>query len=129
MNFSLELWASVVNAAIFMSLIAIPWTAGVFRLLVLIIGLGGLACLLGFDFLVGFQKDDFGLIVDLMSLTFAKGGFFLVASYGVERVFRTFLSNTRTEERPSDLQEDETSRRFDRNLRGLKDDRSDIEKK
>jgi len=129
LDFSVELWASVTNAVIFLCLVAIPWTSGISRFLTLIVGGGGFVCLLGFDFFVGFQKDDLGLSTDLMLLTLSKGIFFFTASYGIEKIFRTFLSGSRTEDRPLDPQESEISRRFDRNMRGLKDVGADKGKK
>ncbi|MEH6403564.1 MAG: hypothetical protein V7750_09360 [Sneathiella sp.] len=124
MDFSVELWASVTNAVIFLCLIAIPWTSRISRILAIAIGGGGFLCLLGFDFFVGFQKDDLGLSSDLMLLTLAKGVFFFILSYGIEKIFRTFLSGTRNEDQPVSPQETEISRRFDRNMRGLKDTRT-----
>ncbi len=121
MEVSLGLWAAVINAGIFLFLIAIPWVSGPIRLLVLFLGLGGVLCLLGFDFYFGVAEQDYGLAADLMLLDLTKAVFYFGASWAIERIFRTFFSRAREQKQGTEWEEQELSRNFDRNIRGLKD--------
>ncbi|GEM_PF-3171524 len=117
---SLGFWAALINMVIFLSLIAIPWTVGRFRPLVLILGVGGAAALLAFDFTIGVEKQDYDLAADLMLLTLSKAVFFFLISYATEKIFRTFFRQSKEKNADKQWQEDEIKKTFDRNLRGLK---------
>lgn len=121
MEVNLGLWSAVINAGIFLSLIAIPWVGGPARYLVLILGLGGVVGLLGVDLYVGVQKEDYDLAADLMLLDLTKAVFFFGISWCAERLFRTFFRRVKERNLDKEWQKEETGRNFDRNLRGLKD--------
>lgn len=121
MELSLGLWSAVINAGIFLCLIAIPWVAGPARYLVMTLGLGGIVCLLGVDLYIGVQKGDYDLAADLMLLNLTKAIFFYGVSWCAERLFRTFFHRVKEQNQDKEWQKEETSRNFDRNLRGLKD--------
>lgn len=121
MEVSLGLWAAVINAGIFLFLIAIPWVSGPFRLLILFLGLGGILALLGFDFYIGVAENEYDLAADLMLLDLTKAVFFFGASWAIERVFRTFMDRSREQKKEQVWEEKELSRNFDRNIRGLND--------
>lgn len=120
MEVSLGLWAAVINAGIFLFLIAIPWVSGPFRLLVMFLGLGGVLALLGFDFYIGVAEKDYDLAADLMLLDLTKAVFFFGASWAVEKVFRTFFNRAGEKAQGKEWEEEELPRNFDRNIRGLK---------
>ncbi len=121
MDVNLGLWSAVINAGIFLCLIAIPWVGGPARVLVMILGLGGVVSLLGVDLYIGVQKQDYDLAADLMLLDFTKAVFFFGVSWCTERLFRTFFNRAKVQNQDKEWQKEETSRNFDRNLRGIKD--------
>lgn len=121
MDVNLGLWSAVINAGIFLCLMAIPWVGGTARVLVMILGLGGVVSLLGVDLYIGVQKQDYDLAADLMLLDFTKAVFFFGISWCAERLFRTFFNRAKEQNQDKEWQKEETSRNFDRNLRGLKD--------
>ncbi|MFT6559476.1 hypothetical protein [Sneathiella sp.] len=123
MDFSqttLAFWSSLLNAAIFLSLIAIPWSVGKFKPFVMLIGVGGLVMLLGFDFYVGVNANDYDLASDLMLLTVLKGVFFFLISFAAEKIFRTFFQRSKEKNTHKEWRDEEMATRYDRNFRGLK---------
>ncbi len=113
-------WALLLYGAIFLSLVAIPWTVGAIRPLILLVGIGGLAALLGFDHFVGVQKSDYDLAANLMLLTLSKAVFFFLISYAAEKLFRVFFRQSKEQKTDQDWREEELAKSFDRNMRGLK---------
>ncbi len=116
----LGFWAALLNMLIFLSLMAVPWTVGRFRPLVLVLGVGGVIALLAFDFMIGVEKRDYDLAADLMLLTLSKAVFFFLISYAAEKIFRTFFYQSKEKNADKQWREDTLKKTFDRNLRGLK---------
>jgi hypothetical protein len=119
-DFSLDIWSAVMNAVIFLCLIAIPWLSGPIRVPTMFLGIGGLILLLGFDVFAGMQADDSGMAINLAVLTLSKAVFFFLASLAVEKLFRAILQHYRERKAP-EWSEERTKASFARNLRGLKD--------
>jgi len=121
MSFNPEVWASVANAAIFISLIIFPWAVEKRKKITGIIGFGGLFALLAFDFAVGYKSDDFGLASDLMMLTAVKGIFFLFTSMLVERVVRIYVTTLHNNKKPESAQDKAAKEKFEREMKAMKD--------
>ncbi|WP_169566999.1 hypothetical protein [Sneathiella limimaris] len=121
MSFSPELWASVLNAAVFISLILIPWAVGAARKLTLILGVGGLIALLAFNFATGHSVDDYTLSADLMILTAVKAIFFFVCSLIIERIFRAYMIRRELQKPAESTLDPESKADFDRQMKGMKE--------
>lgn len=121
MSFSLDLWASVAHAAIFISLILFPWMVGAGRKISGFLGFGGIIALIVLDFMAGKSANDMGLAYDLMTLTLVKAVFFFMTSLLIERVFRVYLLK-KERQKPDDSGVDPVAKeKFDREMKSMKD--------
>ena len=121
MSFSPELWASVVHAAIYISLILFPWMIGGARIFAGILGFGGITALLAMDYFVGQSSDDLALARDLMLLTLLKAVFFFLVSLLIERIFRAYLLNRVRAKPDSEGVDAESKEKFDREMKSMKE--------
>jgi signal transduction histidine kinase len=121
MSFSPDLWASVANALIFIALILFPWTTGGGKKFCALIGFGGVAGLLVFDFLAGQKAGDFSLTVDLMTLTVVKAVFFFLCSLLIERVFRALMLRREANKVSAATVDPAAKEKFDREMKSMKE--------
>jgi len=121
MKFSPELWASVVNATVFFALMAVPWSVGKTRNLAAVLGFGGVAMLLGFDFWIGYEQQDYGLGFDLVTLTVLKAVFFFLVSLLVEKIVRLIMSIREAKKSPQVAQDTGVQEEFDRKMKPIKE--------
>jgi hypothetical protein len=120
MSFNPELWASVFNVIVFISLIVLPWATGRSRTVTMVAGVGGIVVLLAVDIFAGYQQSDYGLAQDLALLTLLKGVFFFFLSLMVERVFRLHMQTRHANKAPESPQDKIVRERFEREMRGLR---------
>lgn len=121
MSFNPEIWASVLNAAIFISLIIFPWSVGKRRIITGLIGFGGVLALLAFDFGIGYKSNDFGLAADLMMLTATKGIFFFFSSLLIERLVRLYAASVHKNKKPESAQDLAAKEKFEREMKSMKE--------
>ena len=87
----IDLWGAAFQAVSFICLMAIPWAVGQFRVIVALLATVGIMAILGFQFYIGVEKQDYGLALQLMTVTIMNVVFYFAISWGVERVFRLYL--------------------------------------
>ncbi len=100
---------------------AIPWVSGTAQRLVMLLGIGGVVCLLGFDLYIGVEEKDYDLAADFMLLNLTKAILFFGVSWIVEKIVLTFIDRAKQQNKSAEWQEKDLTRNFDRNMRGLKD--------
>ena len=95
----IDLWGAAFQAVSFLCLMAIPWTDGKIRWVLILVAGAGMLSILAFQLYIGVEKQDYGLAKDLMIVTLTNVILFFAISLGVERVLRLYLLN-RKKDRP-----------------------------
>ena len=96
----LDLWGAAFQTVSFLCLMAIPWTDGKIRLILGLLAAVGILSILGFQFYIGLEKQDYGLGMDLIIVTLTNAIFYFAISWGVERLFRLYLLKRKKERQP-----------------------------
>jgi len=96
----LALWGAAFQAVSFLCLMAIPWTDGRLKLVVIAGAAMGFLTILSFQFYIGYKAQDYGLGADLMIVTLSNMALYFCGSWIIERVFRVFLIRRREKNGP-----------------------------
>ena len=87
----IDLSGAVFQAISFLCLMAIPWTDGKIRWILILVSGVGILSILGFQLYIGAQQQDYALAKDLMVVTITNAILFFAISLGVERILRLYL--------------------------------------
>ena len=95
-----DLWGAAFQAISFICLMAVPWTDGGLRIGAIIVAALGILSILGFQFYIGVEKQDYGLAADLITVTLANVVLYFSVSWIVEKLFRLYLLKRKKQQPP-----------------------------